>query len=124
FANLTLVPWKENIWWVGSSYDNEFENDLPGEQFRNMAEAMLKNILKIPFTITEHFAAIRPAAMERRPFVGLHPVQSSVGILNGMGTKGCSLAPWFAKEFTEHIVHGAQINPLADVKRFKRMLSQ
>jgi hypothetical protein len=41
-----------------------------------------------------------------------------------MGTKGCSLAPYFAHELAENIIHNKNINPLADVKRFSRILSQ
>jgi len=48
--------------------------------------------------------------------------QKSVG-LNGMGTKGCSLAPYFAKQFADQLVHGHVLEPLADVKRFSRVLA-
>ena len=62
--------------------------------------------------------------MERRPFVGFHPTHKNMGILNGMGTKGCSLAPYFAKELAEHIINNKSINPLADVQRFSKILSR
>jgi hypothetical protein len=56
--------------------------------------------------------------------VGLHPQYASVGILNGMGTKGCSLGPFFATELKDHILNGSDINPLADIQRFKNILSK
>jgi hypothetical protein len=65
----------------------------------------------------------RPATIERRPFVGFHPKHSSVGILNGMGTKGCSLAPYFAKQLADNIITKKAILPEADVSRFKKILS-
>jgi hypothetical protein len=46
----------------------------------------------------------------------------AIGILNGMGTKGCSLAPWFAKQITENLLYQKPIDALADVMRFKRIL--
>lgn len=122
FGPLTIVPWKNNLWWVGSTYENEFETAGPTEQFKNAFAASLKSVLKIPFTIVDHMAAIRPAAVERRPFVGLHPYHPALGILNGMGTKGCSIGPWFAKQLTDHLLHGTTIDPLADTKRFNRIL--
>lgn len=121
---LNLVPWKNDLWWVGSSYDWKFENTEPTENFRKKTIAQLQVFLKIPFTIVDHIASERPANMERRPFVGLHPIHNNMGILNGMGTKGCSLAPYFAHELVEHLVHGKPINPLADVQRFKNILSR
>lgn len=123
FGALTLAPWYDNLWWIGSSYENEFSSVEPTDDFKKQTEASLKNILRIPFSIIDHFAAVRPATIERRPFVGLHPHYKSIGILNGMGTKGCSLAPWFAKQLTDHLLDGAEIDPLADIKRFHRILS-
>jgi len=69
-------------------------------------------------------AAERPANMERRPFVGLHPLHPSVGVFNGMGTKGCSLAPYFAHEFAQYLAEGKAMTPAADVTRFTRILSR
>nr|MCU0321207.1 FAD-dependent oxidoreductase [Chitinophagaceae bacterium] len=119
-----IVPWKEDLWWVGSSYEWQFENLEPTEAFRKKMETQLNNFLKIPYTVINHIAAERPANMERRPFVGLHPVHKHIGILNGMGTKGCSLAPYFAYELTEYLVNQKPINPLANVQRFSKILSR
>ncbi len=90
---MSLVPWKEHIFWVGSSYQWEFADDQPSESFRSATENWLKNFLKVPFKIVDHFSAFRPATLERRPFAGFHPKYPRIGILNGLGTKGCSLAP-------------------------------
>jgi glycine/D-amino acid oxidase-like deaminating enzyme len=46
-----------------------------------------------------------------------------LGILNGTGTKGVTLAPYFARQLADHIVHGAPILPQADVARFRRLLN-
>jgi glycine/D-amino acid oxidase-like deaminating enzyme len=121
---INLVPWKENIFWVGSSYEWEFEHDLPTEAFRQKTISQLTRWLKIPFTVIDHKASVRPATLERRPFVGFHPVHTSVGILNGMGTKGCSLSPFFAKQLVEHIVHDLPIQSDADILRYKNILSK
>jgi glycine/D-amino acid oxidase-like deaminating enzyme len=121
---LSIVPWKDELFWVGSTYEWEYADLYPTERFRKTAEEQLKHWLKIPFRIVDHFASERPATVERRPFVGLHPLFPSIGIFNGMGTKGCSLAPYFAHEFTQHLVYGKPLTPEADVQRFKRILSQ
>ncbi len=86
--------------------------------------AQLKYWLKVPFEIVDHFASVRPANMERRPFVGAHPKFSAVAILNGMGTKGCSLAPFFAKQLSDYLVEGKALYPDADVRRFEKILSR
>jgi glycine/D-amino acid oxidase-like deaminating enzyme len=120
----SIVPWKDDLFWIGSTYEWEYNDVLPSERFRKKVEEVLNFWLKLPYRIVEHMASVRPATVERRPFVGLHPQHSPVGILNGMGTKGCSLAPYFAKQLSEHLVHNIPISPEADVQRFRRILSQ
>lgn len=111
-------------WWMGSAYQWDFDDIEPTAAFREKAEQILKQWLKLPYTITGHIASNRPATLERRPFVGLHPQHPSVGILNGMGTKGCSLSPFFAKQLVEHLVYNKPIIPEADVKRFTKVLGR
>jgi glycine/D-amino acid oxidase-like deaminating enzyme len=113
-----------DLFWIGSNYAWDFDNTDPTVEFRKTTEASLKEWLKIPFKILEHRAGIRPATLERRPFVGIHPQQPNIGVLNGMGTKGCSLAPFFAKQLTDHLVNGKPISQEADIGRFKKILSR
>jgi glycine/D-amino acid oxidase-like deaminating enzyme len=123
--SLALVPLpQENIYWVGSNYQWEFENDQPSQQFYQHATSVLSGWLKKSYKVLAHKAAVRPATLERRPFVGFHPQFQNVGILNGMGTKGTSLAPFFAHQLSQHLVHNFPIAPDADVHRFKRILSK
>lgn len=122
---LMLAPLSEpHTFWVGSTYQWEFENDQPSEGFYNNTNTHLKNWLKVPFEIVAHKAAVRPATLERRPFVGLHPQFPMLGILNGMGTKGSSLAPYFANQLAQQLVHGLPVAGEADVKRFAKILAK
>jgi glycine/D-amino acid oxidase-like deaminating enzyme len=121
---LTIVPWQNGLFWIGSTYEWNYTNDLPSAEFRAKTAAQLTQFLRLPFTIIDHIAAERPANIERRPFVGLHPKYNNIGILNGMGTKGCSLAPYFAKQLTDLLITGAPINPQASINRFSNILSR
>ena len=122
--SLTLVPWKDNLFWVGSPYEWNYSDVRPTATFRIRTQLQLQQWLKLPYCITDHWAAERPANIERRPFVGLHPIHTSVGILNGMGTKGCSLSPFFAYQLTQYLIHNTPIHPHADVRRFEKVLSK
>jgi glycine/D-amino acid oxidase-like deaminating enzyme len=121
---LSLVPWKQDLWWVGSTYEWNFTDLNPSQAFREKVGQLLNQWVKLPYTIVDHIASERPANLERRPFVGFHPKHPNVGILNGMGTKGCSLAPYFAHQLVENMLNDEPINPLADVKRFTKILSR
>jgi glycine/D-amino acid oxidase-like deaminating enzyme len=120
--NISIVPWKNQLFWVGSNYEWQYENTLPSAAFRIKIETALTQLLKIPFTIIDHIAGLRPANQERRPFVGLHPNYPSIGICNGMGTKGCSLAPYFAHALIAHCENGTPIHPEASLERFKQQI--
>jgi glycine/D-amino acid oxidase-like deaminating enzyme len=119
---VSLVPWGEGLFWAGSSYEWDFRDAGPTALFRERTEAALRAWLKLPFRTVKHLAAVRPATLERRPFVGTHPKYPAVGILNGMGTKGCSLAPFFARQLTGHLLTGSPVQADADVRRFSRVL--
>lgn len=122
---MMLVPLvTSGHWWMGSAYQWDFDDIEPTPAFREKAEQLLQQWLKLPYTVTGHIASNRPATIERRPFVGLHPQYPAVGILNGMGTKGCSLSPWFAKQLVDHLIYDKPIVPEADVRRFTRILSR
>jgi glycine/D-amino acid oxidase-like deaminating enzyme len=119
---INIVPWKDDLFWIGSTYEWDFKDTQPTPAWRSKVEVHLKHWLKIPFTIVDHLASERPANMERRPFVGLHPHHPSVGIFNGMGAKGCSLAPFFADQFANHLLNNTPIDAEANVNRFEKIL--
>jgi len=121
---ISLAPWRDGTWWVGSSYEWAFGHGEPTDAFRHRTETLLREWLKLPFRTLQHLASVRPATLERRPFVGFHPTHPAVGILNGMGTKGCSLAPYFANQLVRHITAGTPILPEADVRRFSKVLGR
>lgn len=120
---ISIVPWKEDLFWIGSTYEWNFTDTAPTTDFRDKVTRQLNHWLQLPFEIVDHMASERPANMERRPFVGLHPLMPSVCVFNGMGTKGCSLTPYFSNEFVNHLVHEQPLTPQVDVRRFTRILS-
>jgi glycine/D-amino acid oxidase-like deaminating enzyme len=120
----TITPWRGGLFWAGSTYNNHYTDDLPSDLFRQQMEAWLRSFLKHDFEVLDHLAAIRPATVERRPFAGWHPHHRQVGILNGTGTKGCTLAPFFAKQLVDNLQHGAALMAQADLARHSRLLTR
>lgn len=122
---MTLAPlFKQNHFWVGSSYQWEYEHIYPTPTFYQQTTQLLNDWLKVPYKVVNHLAALRPSTLERRPFVGFHPHYPAIGILNGMGTKGTSLAPFFAHQLVQHITEKQPITPEAAISRFTRILSK
>lgn len=121
---ITLVPWgNEDLFWVGASHDWKYTTTEPTEAFRKSTTERLDYFLKLPYKIMEHTVALRPANFDRKPFIGLHPIHPKIGIFNGMGGKGCSQAPYFARQFCHSLTTGTPLMPDVSIDRYKRVLS-
>jgi glycine oxidase len=104
-------------YYIGSTHEWNFDDNQPSTFGKNELLGNLATVLKAPYQIVHHKAAIRPTVKDRRPFLGFHPQYKNVGIFNGMGTKGISLAPFFARHFTSHLVNGTPLMQEVDINR-------
>lgn len=103
---------------VGATYswhDLDWEINDDGKQY---LETKLKPMLEGGYTIRGQRAGIRPACKDRRPLIGIHPKYQNIGVFNGLGSKGVTLAPYFANEFVEHLEHGKELNPSVNIDRY------
>ena len=116
---VTIVPAGEGTYWVGATSRFEFEDECPSAQQRAWLLNKLQNALAVPFEVIRHDAAIRPTVFDIRPFIGPHPKYKGLFIFNGLGTKGASLAPFFAHHFTRFLVDGHPLMPEVDIQRFE-----
>lgn len=116
--SITLVPQEKEIYWVGSTFAWDYTDELPTPEKRAYLEEGLQQLLKVPYTVLEQQAGVRPSGKDRRPIMGLHPVYPALGMFNGLGTKGCSLAPYMADMLTRHLLQGAPLLQETDIKRY------
>jgi glycine/D-amino acid oxidase-like deaminating enzyme len=121
---ISIVPWQDNLFWIGATHDWKFTDMQLTPAFRNQVEDQLNYWLKLSYKIVDHIVAQRPANLERKPFVGFHPLHPTLGIFNGMGSKGCAMAPYFANMFAWHLTHNESLQPDVDLQRFKNVLSR
>ncbi|MGN7821750.1 NAD(P)/FAD-dependent oxidoreductase [Chitinophaga sp. 22536] len=116
--SITLVPYGPELFWAGSSFVWDYVDDLPTGKQREVLERSLQQLLKVPYSIEYQQAAVRPSGNDRRPMIGLHPEMPAVGVFNGLGTKGCSLAPFMAAHFAEVLAGNALLMPEVDINRY------
>ena len=114
-----LVPTGAYTYWVGASSANDFADDSPTSATAAYLEGRLREVLRVPFTVTDHLAAVRPTVRDRRMIIGGHPTRGELFIFNGLGTKGASLAPLGSKWLFEHLEYGAAILPDVASSRFE-----
>lgn len=115
-----IVPLQDGLYWIGSTYNWKYEDDSPTTEGRDYLEARLRDVLEAPFEIVEHRAAIRPAVKDRRPFLGRHPELPQLAIFNGLGTKGASLGPFWARRMADFLTENVKLEEAVDIGRFER----
>ncbi len=116
-----VVPLGNYKYKVGATYnwaDKTTENTEAGKL---ELQKKLENLIGPNFKIINQTAGIRPATVDRRPFLGLHPQYTQLAIFNGLGTKGVSLAPYFAKEMVNFLENNKQLNPEININRFSSL---
>lgn len=116
--DISLVPIGNAIFWVGGTNTWDDFSNTPTIAGLTELENKLRQLLKIPYTILSHSAAVRPAMKDRTPVVGKHLEQSNMYILNGLGTKGFSLAPYYAKALIAHILNNTPMEKNVSAARF------
>ena len=118
-----LVPRADGTYWVGATSENGFTDESPTPRQAEYLEQRLREVLKVPFTIVEHQAAVRPTVRDRRPVIGAHPAFPSLFLFNGLGTKGASVAPLTSAWLAAHLLSGEPLPPEVDVLRFQQLYS-
>lgn len=68
--------------------------------------------------IKEHKAGVRPATLDAKPFLGVHPEHERALIFNGFGSKGSLLIPYFSQHFAEVILGDEALMPEVDILRY------
>jgi len=111
-----ILPLGDKLFKVGSTYSWNFQNDLPSLEGREELVSQLKAVLKVPFEVVEQSSGIRPTIKDRRPVLGLHKQFPQVGIFNGLGTKGCLLAPYFANHLACYLTGENDLMKEVDVR--------
>jgi glycine oxidase len=99
-----ITPLGDDLYWCGANYAWKYTDHLPSKEGFDFVKSNLDQILVQPYEITDHWAGIRPATKSRRPIVEQHEQFKNLYLFNGLGTKGSSLAPYFAKKMVHELL--------------------
>ncbi|MFN8277274.1 MAG: FAD-dependent oxidoreductase [Chitinophagales bacterium] len=123
-AATTLVPMTESgVFYAGGTFQWHFDSLLPSAEKREELEAGVRAFAGNNYHVLHHGAAVRPAVRDRRPYVGSHPVDSRFWIFNGFGTKGYTLAPFFAAQLVRHWKFETPLSAAVAPSRFAALLA-
>jgi glycine/D-amino acid oxidase-like deaminating enzyme len=116
-----VVPYGAEFWKVGATYNWRQPDEIPTEEGKEELISKTKQLLKLSFKVTGHLAGIRPATRDRKPLIGLHPELPALGIFNGMGSKGVSMAPFLAQQFAEILEGNGSLWAEVSVSRYQTL---
>lgn len=113
-----VIPLNENTCRLGATYSWHTLDFESTEQAREDLQMKVGRFFKPNYQIINQQAGVRPSTTDRRPFIGKHPNYHNLFIFNGLGTKGVSLAPYFANQFRDFLVNEKEINSETTIERF------
>lgn len=115
---ISIQHLEDDLFWVGSNYEWDFQNDKPTAKTKHWLKEELDKMIIQPYSIRKHLSAVRPTVKDRRPVLGALPGFNNIYVLNGMGTKGASIAPYHANLLVNHLLEAQAIPEEVNVSRF------
>jgi glycine/D-amino acid oxidase-like deaminating enzyme len=116
-----LVPHTEGQWRVGATYNFGDLEPRTTSKSREELLSRLEQLVRFPFEVIGQEWGLRPTTPDRRPILGQHPEHARVWTMNGMGTKGVSLAPYCADLLIRSMENGDALNKEVNIERYKSL---
>lgn len=109
---------------VGSTY--QLKNIVLGISLAGRQELEMKfqQLFKSSYEVLSQDWGLRPTTVDRKPVVGIWPGLKNRVIFNGLGTKGVSLAPYFASVLADWLNGKRELLPEINITRFKALYSK
>ena len=117
-----FIPLREkDMYWVGSYYLPWPEDTLPSIEGKTLLLKSISEVCPEKFEVIDHVTGVRPTVDDRRPVIGPYPGYPGKFLFNGMGTKGTSLAPYWADQLVSHLVDGLPLPKIVNPSRYSTL---
>ncbi len=113
-----VIPLGDNTFRLGATYKWDVLDFIPTNEGADILTEKYYKLMKPQMRVLSQQAGVRPATKDRRPFLGMHPEIENLGIFNGFGSKGVSLAPFFGNQFADFLIHKKELHPEVNINRF------
>lgn len=113
-----ILPVKEGKCKAGATYDRNDDSWDTTKKGREDLLTKLDSLMKKKYKIIDQTAGIRPATLDRKPFIGVHPQDERSLIFNGFGTKGVSMVPYFSDKFCNFLLNKKELPVEVNINRY------
>ncbi len=114
-----IVPTGGNTVRIGSTWHQDVADRTATAEARRRLLSAAARLVTWRFEVVEHLAGVRPRVRDGHPVVGTHPDRPNIAILNGLGSRGVMLAPYWAQRLVGSLVADDTIPFEASVRRFE-----
>jgi len=117
-GNSNITPLGNDTYSIGATYAWDDLTLITTKEKREWLTQKLETSINCKYKIIDQKAGIRPTVKDRRPLLGTHSVYNKLHFFNGMGTKGLSLAPYFAHHFVNVLLGKETLMQDVSIERF------
>ncbi len=117
-GGMMLIPLGDGLYKIGATYDRHIYDAIPSPEKREEILLKLNKMISCPFEVVNQVAGVRPTIKDRRPLIGLLKGQSRIAFLNGLGTRGLSMAPLVSFWLLRQLEAGEKLPLEVDINRF------
>jgi len=117
-AAVFVLPVGDDLYKVGATFDWEDKSRTPTQKGKEELIKKLETVINCSYKIVDHIAGIRPSTTDRRPFIGKHPKNKQLALLNGLGTRGVMIAPLMAQKLLKHLERDIPLESEISIERF------
>lgn len=114
-----ILPYGNGSLRLGATYDEQDQSPEPTAAGREALLQAARNFIRPEHSleVQAHYAGHRPTTADARPLLGQHPSAAGLYLLNGLGSKGASLAPEMSRLILEHFQHATPLPSEVDLAR-------
>jgi glycine oxidase len=121
--DVMIARMPDGNYWVGATNTFEDSSPSPTPEGKQALINRLTAAINLLFEVVSHRACMRPTVLDRRPFLGQHPIHSALYIFNGLGTKGASLAPMLTYHLCDYLDNLCPLDAEVDIARYATHLT-
>ena len=111
---INILPIKKYVYHIGSTYYHNVIDEGPDELVNKT-----KNLIKDDISLIDSRFGIRSTSKDRRPIVGEHNKIKNLFIINAMGSKGVSQAPYCSEKLFNYINEDKNIDKEINIDRYR-----
>ncbi|MGD8592923.1 MAG: FAD-dependent oxidoreductase [Gammaproteobacteria bacterium] len=115
-----LLPIEPDVVKVGATFQWQPLDSVPTDKGKQELLAAYQHLWPASpaYEVIEHVCGVRPGTRDKKPFIGMHPQHSQLGVFNGFGAKGALLIPYYAERFANSLCGLTQLPEETDIARF------